>query len=54
MAPSSSPPPRHYRALPETQLSQEGYLYTSRGVADKHELVNYALNTLLINRGARE
>jgi hypothetical protein len=46
---SSSPPPRHYRASPETQLSQEGRLHTGRGVADEHELVDHALDTLLIN-----
>ena len=51
--PSSSPPPRHCRASPETQLSQEGRL-TGRGVADEHELVDYALDTLLIDKGARE
>lgn len=32
--PSSSPPPRHYRASPENQLSHEGRLHTGRGVAD--------------------
>merc|ERR1711964_638193 len=52
--PFSSPPPRHYRASPETQISQEGRLHTGRGVADEHELVDYALDTLLINEGARK
>merc|ERR1712093_175490 len=49
--PSSSPPPRHCRASPENQLSQEGRLHTGR---DEHELVDHALDTLLIDRGARE
>ncbi|KAF4628752.1 hypothetical protein G7Y89_g9401 [Cudoniella acicularis] len=47
-SPSSSPPPRYCRASPETQLSQEGRLYTGRGVADEHELVDHALDTLLV------
>lgn len=42
--PSSSPPPRHYRASPENQLSQEGRLHTGRGVADTHGLVGPARN----------
>jgi len=50
---SLSLPPHHARASPETQLSQEG-LYTGQGVADEHKLVNHALNTLLINKGARK
>jgi hypothetical protein len=53
-SPSSSPPPRHCRASPETQLSQEGRLHTGRGVADEHELVDHALDTLLIDEGARK
>jgi hypothetical protein len=51
---SSSPPPHHARASPETQLSQEGRLHTGRGVADEHELVDHALDTLLIDEGARK
>lgn len=51
---SSSPPPRHARASPETQLSQEARLHTGRGVADEHELVDHALDTLLIDEGARK
>jgi hypothetical protein len=51
---SSSPPPRHYRASPETQLSQESRLHTGRGVADEHELVDHTLDILLIDEGARE
>jgi hypothetical protein len=51
---SSSPPPRHCRASLETQLSQEGRLHTGRGVVDEHELVDHALDTLLIDEGARE
>ncbi|KAH0562296.1 hypothetical protein GP486_003014 [Trichoglossum hirsutum] len=51
---SSSPPPHHARASPETQLSQEGHLHTGRGVADEHELVDHALDTLLIDEGARK
>jgi hypothetical protein len=51
---SSSPPPRYYRASPETQLSQEGRLYTGLGVADEHELVDHALDTLLNDEGARK
>jgi len=53
-SPSSSPPPRHCKASPETQLSQEGRLHTGRGVADEHELVDHALDTLLIDKGARK
>jgi hypothetical protein len=53
-SPSSSPPPRHCRASPETQLSREGRLHTGRGVADEHELVDHALDTLLIDEGARK
>jgi hypothetical protein len=52
--PSSSPLLHHCRALPETQLSQEGHLHTGRGVADEHELVDHALDTLLIDEGARK
>jgi hypothetical protein len=51
---SSSPPLYHARASPGTQLSQEGRLYTGRGVADEHELVDHAFDTLLINEGARK
>ncbi|PVH70199.1 hypothetical protein DL98DRAFT_598027 [Cadophora sp. DSE1049] len=40
-------------ASPETQLSQEGHLHTGRGVADEHELVDHALDTFLIDEGAR-
>merc|ERR1719262_1320594 len=54
MIPFSSPPPRHYTASPETQISQEGRLLTGRGVADEHELVDYALDTLLIDERARK
>jgi hypothetical protein len=53
-APSSSPPALHSRASPETQLSQEGRLYTGRGVADEHEPVDHTLDTLLIDEGARK
>ena len=53
-SPSSSPPPRHCKASPETQLSQEGRLHTGRGVADEHELVDHALDTLLVDEGARK
>jgi hypothetical protein len=49
---SLSPPLYYTRASLETQLSQEGYLYTIRGVADQYELVSYTLDTLLINKGA--
>jgi hypothetical protein len=35
---------RRARASPENQLSQEDHLYTSRGVADEHELVGPALD----------
>ncbi|KAH8787553.1 hypothetical protein F5882DRAFT_110926 [Hyaloscypha sp. PMI_1271] len=52
--PSSSLPPRYYRVSPETQLSQEGHLHTGRDVADEHELVDHALNTLLVDEWARE
>jgi hypothetical protein len=52
--PSSSPLTRYCRASPETQLSQEGRLHTGRGVADEHELVDHALDTLLIDEGARK
>ncbi|KAL5312933.1 hypothetical protein ACEPPN_019359 [Leptodophora sp. 'Broadleaf-Isolate-01'] len=52
--PFSSPPPRHCRASPETQLSQECRLHTGRGVADEHELVDHTLDTLLIDEGARK
>ncbi|KAH6662058.1 hypothetical protein B0J14DRAFT_571244 [Halenospora varia] len=52
--PSSSPPPRHCRASPENQLSQDGRLHTGRGVVDEHELVDHALDTLLIYEGARK
>jgi hypothetical protein len=51
---SSSPPPRHCRASPETQLSQEGRLHTGRGVADEHGLANPALDTSPIDEGERE
>jgi hypothetical protein len=51
---SSSPPPRHCRASPETQLNQEGRLHTGRGVADEHGLVDPALDTFPIDEGARE
>ncbi|KAL5316367.1 hypothetical protein ACEPPN_015412 [Leptodophora sp. 'Broadleaf-Isolate-01'] len=54
MTSSSSPPSHHARASPETQLSQEDRLYTDRGVADEHELVDHALDTLLISEGAGE
>jgi len=54
MTSSSSPPSHHARASPETQLSQEDRLYTDRGVADEHELVDHALDTLLISDGAGE
>jgi hypothetical protein len=40
--PSSSPPPRHCRASPENQLSQDGRLHTGRGVADESGLVGPA------------
>ncbi|KAG9228075.1 hypothetical protein BJ875DRAFT_269774 [Amylocarpus encephaloides] len=50
---SSSPPPRHWRASPDTQLNQEGLLHTGRGVADEPELVNCALDTL-IDEGVRK
>ncbi|TVY13332.1 hypothetical protein LARI1_G008575 [Lachnellula arida] len=53
-SPSSSPPPRHARASPETQLTQEGRLHTGRGVADEHDLVDHALDTLLIDEWARK
>lgn len=49
-----SPPPRHARASPETQLSEEGRLYTDRGLADGHEIIDHALDTLLIDKEARE
>jgi hypothetical protein len=39
---SSSPPPRHCRASPENQLSQDGRLHTGRGVADEYGLVGPA------------
>jgi len=52
--PSSSPPLHHCRASPETQFNQEGHLHTGRGVADEHELVDHALDTILIDEGARE
>lgn len=52
--PSSSSPPRHCRASPETQLNQEGRLYTDRGVTDEQGLVDSALDTFPINEGARE
>merc|ERR1711964_645025 len=52
--PSLSPPLHHCRASPETQLSQEGHLHTGRGVADEHELVDHALNTLLNDEGSRK
>ncbi|MCJ1357476.1 MAG: hypothetical protein MMC33_007472 [Icmadophila ericetorum] len=51
---SSSSPPRHCRASPETQLSQEGRLHTGRGVADEHGLANPALDTFPIHGGERE
>jgi hypothetical protein len=50
----SSQPPHHARASPETQLNQEGHLHTGRGVADVHELIDHALDTLLIDEGARK
>jgi hypothetical protein len=49
-----SPPLCHTRVLPETQLSKEGRLYTGRGMADEYELIDHALDTLLIDKGARE
>jgi hypothetical protein len=49
-----SPPPRHCGALLETQLSQEGRLYTGRGVADEYGLVDPALDPLPFDKGARE
>jgi hypothetical protein len=51
---SSSPPPRYCRESPETQLSQEGRLYTGRGVADEHGLADPALDTSPIGEGERE
>jgi len=51
---SSSPPLRHCRASPETQLNQAGRLYTSRGVADEPELVDHELDTLIIDKGAKQ
>lgn len=39
---------------PDIWLSQEGHLYTSRGVADEHELVDHMLDTLLIDKGPRD
>jgi hypothetical protein len=52
--PSSSPLTRYCRASPETELSQEDRLHTGQDVADEHELVDYALDTLLIDEGARK
>lgn len=49
-----SPPLCCFRASPENRFSQEGHLYTSRGVADKHGLVGPALDMLPINKGERE
>jgi hypothetical protein len=47
--------PLYYtRTLPETQLSKEGYLYTGQGIADEYKLINRMLDTLFINKGARE
>ncbi len=52
--PSSSPPPPHCRASPETQLSQEGHPHTGREVADEHEPVDHTLDTLLTDEGAKK
>jgi hypothetical protein len=50
----SSPPPRHSKASPETQLNQEGRLHTGRGMADEYGLVNHTLDMFPINGWARE
>jgi hypothetical protein len=45
-----SPLPRCTRALPEKQLSQEGHLYTGRGIADEHALVSPVRSADLIEK----
>ncbi|KAF8850694.1 hypothetical protein BDZ45DRAFT_696539 [Acephala macrosclerotiorum] len=48
------PPPRNFRASPETQLSQEDDLHTGQGAADEYELVGPALEIFHIDEGERE
>ncbi|KUJ16852.1 uncharacterized protein LY89DRAFT_669299 [Mollisia scopiformis] len=52
--PSLRMPSLHRKASLKTQRSQEGRLHTGRGVADEHELIDHALDTLLIDEGARK
>ncbi|KAH6714493.1 hypothetical protein BKA61DRAFT_575240 [Leptodontidium sp. MPI-SDFR-AT-0119] len=48
------PPPRHWRASPDTQLNQEDRLHTGQGIADKHGLVDSTFDTFPINEGQTE